>query len=59
MNRQNVIQTINDMPNKFELDELIERLVLLEKIEKGRGDVNNGDVFSNDEAKLKLGKWLK
>ena len=47
------------MPQDFELDELIERLVVLEKIEKGRKDVESGKTFSHEEAKAELNKWLK
>jgi len=47
------------MPQEFELDELIERLIVLEKIEKGRKDVVSGQSYSHEEAKGKLDKWLK
>ncbi len=47
------------MPQDFELDELIERLVVLDKIEKGRKDIQKGNTFSHGEARGKLDKWLK
>ncbi len=59
MDKQTAIDSINDMPQDFELDELIERLVLLDKIEKGKKDVQNDNTFSHEEAKGRLGKWLK
>ncbi len=59
MNKELVINSIKDMPMDFELDELIERLVVLEKIEKGRKDVEDGKTFSHEEAKTELSKWLK
>ena len=59
MNKQVAIDSIKDMPQDFELDELIERLVVLEKIEKGRKDIQTGNTFSHEEAKGKLDKWLK
>lgn len=59
MNKQMALDSLKDMPQDFELDELIERLVVLEKIEKGRKDVENGQTFSHKEAKSKLNKWLK
>lgn len=59
MNKQVAIDSIKDMPQDFELEELIERLVVLEKIEKGRKDVQEGNTFSHQEAKGKLNKWLK
>ena len=59
MNKQAAIDSIKDMPQDFELDELIERLVVLERIEKGRKDIEKGNTFSHGEAKSKLDKWLK
>ncbi len=59
MNKQVAIDSLKGMPQDFELDELIERLVVLEKIEKGRKDVESGQTYSHEEAKSKLNKWLK
>ena len=59
MNKQAAIDSIKDMPQDFELDELIERLLVLDKIEKGRKDIQKGNTFSHGEAKGKLDKWLK
>lgn len=59
MNKQVAIDSLKDMPQNFELDELIERLLVLDKIEKGRQDVESGKTFSHEEAKGKLNKWLK
>ena len=59
MNKQTALDSLKDMPQDFELDELIERLVVLEKIEKGRKDVESGKTFSHEEAKAELNKWLK
>ncbi|WP_421765346.1 hypothetical protein [Ekhidna sp.] len=59
MNKQLAIDSLKDMPQDFELDELIERLVVLEKIEKGKKDIQAGNTFSHEEAKSKLDKWLK
>lgn len=59
MNKQVAIESLKDMPQDFELDELIEKLVVLDKIEKGRLDVKNANTFSHAEAKNELNKWLK
>ena len=59
MNKQVAIDSLKDMPQDFDLDELIERLVVLEKIEKGKKDVKNSQTVTHEEAKSKLNKWLK
>lgn len=38
---------------------LIEKLILLDKIEQSIKDVNEGNVFSGEQVREKLGKWLK
>jgi len=59
MNKQIALQSISGMPKKFDLEDLIERLLLLDKIEKGRQDVKNKEIYSHDEAKKRLSKWIK
>ena len=59
MNKQIAIDSLKDMPQEFDLEDFIESLIVLEKIEKGRSDVRDGHTFSHEEAKGKLEKWLK
>jgi predicted transcriptional regulator len=58
MRKTTVIESINDLPDEFSIDEVIERLIILEKIEQGRQDVKNGKINTEEEAKVKLSKWL-
>jgi len=45
---------------KFEdIDVLFERIVTLEKIEKGEKDIQEGKTYSTEKARQKLDKWLK
>jgi predicted transcriptional regulator len=59
MKKQVVLDSISDLPQDFELDELFDRLMLIEKIEKGKEDIRTGNVITHEQAKEKLGKWLK
>jgi predicted transcriptional regulator len=47
------------MPDEFSLEEIIERLIILEKIEKGLAQAKAGQVLSSEEVKKRLEKWLK
>ncbi len=58
MRKSAVIESINKLPDEFSIDEIIERLIIIEKIEKGRQEVIDGKVNSEDQAKAKLSKWL-
>ncbi len=58
MRKATVIESINKLPDEFSIDEIIERLIIIEKIEKGRQDVRDGKVNTEEQAKAKLSKWL-
>ena len=56
--KDQIIQTVNDLPDNFSIEELIQKIILMEKIETGLEQSNNNQVVSNDEAKKRLAKWL-
>jgi len=51
--KENLIQAINKMPDKFSVDDIIEELVLLSKIEQGLADVESGRVHSEKQVEKK------
>jgi hypothetical protein len=59
MTREVLAESIQHLPAEFSIDELIERLLILEKIEKARQQYRDGNTLTNEEAKERLSKWLK
>lgn len=59
LTKKKLIQTLKDMPEKFSVEEVIERIILLQKIEIGLEQSKQGKTKSTVEAKTKLKKWLK
>ncbi len=59
MTKQALIQALNEMPENISVDELMEKAVLLEKVEKGiaQSDLNN--TVSHEDARQRLSKWLR
>ncbi|MDP2188971.1 MAG: hypothetical protein Q8J69_09855 [Sphingobacteriaceae bacterium] len=57
--KQAVLSMVNEMPNEFSIDEMLDKLILLQKIEMGQQDVAAGRVKSEEEAKKQLNKWLE
>jgi predicted transcriptional regulator len=55
LTKEKIKLTIDSLPEDFTIEELI----VLDKIEQGLQDVNMGKVYSTEEAKSKLEKWLK
>jgi hypothetical protein len=58
MKKAVVQELVSSFPEEISLDEIIERLIVVEKIEKGRKDIEQGKVNTEKEARKKLGKWL-
>lgn len=58
MRKAAVIESISELPDEVSIDEIIERLIIVEKIDKGRQQVKAGKVNTEEQAKAKLGKWL-
>ena len=59
LTKQLVTDAINNLPEKFTLDEIMQRMYVLNKIEQAREKSKQGKTFSTREAKKKLAKWLK
>ena len=54
MKKSSVISTLNELPQKFDLDEFLERLIVIQKIDEGLEDEKNGKTIHHDKVK----KWL-
>ena len=48
MRKSTVIDSISKLPDEFSIDEVIERLIIIEKIEKARQQVKDGKINSED-----------
>ena len=53
-----VIESISKLPDEVSIDEIIERLIIVEKIEKGRQQIKDGKINTEDQSKAKLNTWL-
>jgi hypothetical protein len=59
MTKERLREAVEDLPDSFSLDELIERLILLESFEKGREQYEQGNALSHEEVGKRLEKWLR
>jgi len=59
MKKSTVIQTLNELPQKFDLDELLERFMVIEKIDEALEDAKSGKTVSHDKVKKMVAKWNK
>ena len=59
LTKEKIHFTIDRLPDNLTIDQLIDEMILLDKIEQGINDADDGRVFTTDEVKNKLNKWLK
>lgn len=57
--KDKVLKTINDLPRNASIEDAMERLYFLHKVENGIEQANSGKKVSHVEAKKRLKKWLK
>ena len=59
MNRNKALDTVLEMPQEFEVEDLITKLLFIQSVEEGLEQSKLGNVVSFEEAKQKLSKWLQ
>jgi len=59
LTKQKIKETVDTLPNDFTIDDLFERLIVINKIEEGLKDIEEGNTFTTKEVKQSLSKWSK
>ncbi len=57
--RDRAIATLSGLRKNASYDEMMYKLYVLQKIEKGEQDISEGKTYTTKEAKKRLAKWLK
>ncbi len=59
MTKATAIDIINNLPDKFDVEELIEKLIFIQQVEEGLEQSKKRQVVSFEDAKNRMNKWLK
>ena len=57
--KEKLKKSISDFPEEFSIDDVIERLILIEKIELGNEQSLTGEVISDDKLEEEMTKWFE
>ncbi|AEV32153.1 hypothetical protein Oweho_1148 [Owenweeksia hongkongensis DSM 17368] len=57
ISKANLKKTIDDLPDRFSLEELMEKVILLDKIERGYKQSEAGQVVVESEVEEEMAKW--
>jgi hypothetical protein len=50
---------IENFPDEMSIDDLIDRLVFVEKLENRISQSKNGEAISDEDLKLEMEKWFE
>jgi hypothetical protein len=59
LKREEIIETLKKMPDQVYLDDVLDRIILLNKIENGLEQSKAGKITPDEELDTKLPEWLK
>lgn len=54
-----VTKQLEKLPEEFTLDDLVEQLILIQKVEQGLNDSDKNKVISEDELDNEIEEWFK
>ncbi|MCU0400992.1 MAG: hypothetical protein MUE75_08290 [Algoriphagus sp.] len=57
--KEKAIEAIKSLPEEFSIEELMDRLILLNKIETGIRQTERGETYTSDQAKRMIKEWSK
>lgn len=55
--KEKLNKTLRSLPDSFTIDELIDQLIFIEKVEEGIRQSVQGKVISNEDVKQIIDKW--
>ena len=59
MNKNQLIDIIEKMPEEISVGDLIAEIHFKEKLEKGLKQIDEGKTVTHKQARQRLSKWLK
>ncbi len=57
--KQQMLKAIEELPDDAKVEDALERLYLLYKIDRGIQQADAGELITQEEARKRMAKWLK
>jgi len=55
--KQDVIDLVDELPERFDMEEFMYKLHVLDKVTKGQNDIKKGDFISTNGLRKEIRKW--
>ena len=59
LTKAKLIETIDSFPDTFSVDELLDKVILIDKIEKGDEQSRHNQTIREAELEKEMNKWFK
>ena len=59
MNKETILAALSELPAQVTLDEVVERLIFIEKVEEGLRQSEAGQTVSQEEVRKIAKSWSK
>ena len=59
ISKEKLLKSLEEMPEQINVDDLLDRVLLMQKIEEGLSQSAHGQVISHDSLKNEMSEWFK
>ena len=59
MEKEQILRVIEELPDEAGVEDALDRLYLLYKVEKGLRQADRGELIGQEEVRQRMAKWLK
>jgi hypothetical protein len=59
MTKQDILKALDELPDDATIEDAMDRLYFLFKLEKSLKQIDDGKTMSQEEAKVRMARWLK
>jgi predicted transcriptional regulator len=57
--KQQILRAIQELPEDANVEDALDRLYLLYKVERGLRQADRGELISPEEVRERMAKWLR
>ncbi len=57
--KQRILKAVEDLPDDAQIEDALDRLYLLYKVERGLQQADRGELISQEQVRERMAKWLK
>jgi predicted transcriptional regulator len=57
--KQEILKVLAELPEDASIEDALDRLLLLYKVERGLRQADSGELITREEARRRMARWLR